>query len=88
MSECWGGEEGLGNLLWCHRNRYTDGVDDVSWWADLVEKKQLERRGIWAGRGRMKEMKLVSLQLGTPPSISFSSDSELLIKSDSDGIYF
>lgn len=64
------------------------------WRADLREKKQLERRGLGLEEDesnrneRAKEMKLVSHQLGMTPSISFSSDFELLIESDSDGIYF
>lgn len=85
---------GLGNLLWYHGNRYTDGVDDVLLEGRSQGKKQLERRGLGLEEDesnrneRAKQMKLVRHQLGMPPSISFSSDFELLIESDSDGIVY
>lgn len=71
---------GLGNLLWCHRNRYTDGVDGVCWRADLTDQTA-------AAKGKSRQS-WSEHQLGMPPSISQSSVFELLIESDSDGIYF
>lgn len=74
---------------------------DVGWRADLTKLEQLERRGT-GGPGkkntqeevdsdrstRMNKMMLVRHQPGMPSFISFSPDFQLLIKPDSDGIYF